>query len=103
MYSFLDILHFLLIIQPISFALQLLTTKNISSISYKILGVLMIVISIFYFINADFLLETFPILKYKFFVVYGLLKQTMGIRMTDEEQFDGADLSIHKISSTADS
>ncbi|MFW5431221.1 MAG: ammonium transporter [Methylophilaceae bacterium] len=34
------------------------------------------------------------------FIVYGLLKQTMGIRMTDEEQFDGADLSIHKISAT---
>ena len=36
------------------------------------------------------------------FVVYGLLKQTMGIRMTDDEQFDGADLSIHKINSTPD-
>lgn len=35
-------------------------------------------------------------------IVYGLLKQTMGIRMTDEEQFDGADLSIHKISATPD-
>ncbi|MEE9332241.1 MAG: ammonium transporter [Methylophilaceae bacterium] len=33
-------------------------------------------------------------------IVYGLLKQTMGIRMTDEEQFNGADISIHKISST---
>ncbi|MEO1956948.1 MAG: ammonium transporter [Methylophilaceae bacterium] len=34
------------------------------------------------------------------FIIYGLLKKTMGIRMTDEEQYDGADLSIHKISAT---
>lgn len=34
------------------------------------------------------------------FIIYGLLKHTMGIRMTDEEQFDGADLSIHKITAT---
>ncbi|MEH6524743.1 MAG: ammonium transporter [Sneathiella sp.] len=31
------------------------------------------------------------------FVVYGLLKASMGIRLTDEEEFIGADLSIHKI------
>jgi Amt family ammonium transporter len=36
------------------------------------------------------------------FIIYGLLKKTMGIRMTDEEQYDGADLSIHKISATPD-
>lgn len=36
------------------------------------------------------------------FIVYGLLKKTMGIRMSDEEQFDGADLSIHKINATPD-
>ncbi|HIE90492.1 MAG TPA: ammonium transporter [Methylophilaceae bacterium] len=34
------------------------------------------------------------------FIIYGLLKKTMGIRMTDEEQYEGADLSIHKISAT---
>jgi Amt family ammonium transporter len=34
------------------------------------------------------------------FAVYGLLKATMGLRMTQEEEFDGADLSIHKISAT---
>jgi Amt family ammonium transporter len=34
------------------------------------------------------------------FAVYGLLKFTMGLRMTQEEEFDGADLSIHKISAT---
>jgi len=36
------------------------------------------------------------------FVIYGGLKKTMGIRMSDEEQYDGADLSIHKISATAE-
>ena len=36
------------------------------------------------------------------FVVYGLLKVTMGIRLSQEEEFDGTDLSIHKISATPD-
>ena len=36
------------------------------------------------------------------FVIYGGLKRTMGLRMSDEEQYDGADLSIHKISATAE-
>ena len=31
-------------------------------------------------------------------VVYGILKSTVGLRLTQEEEFDGADLSIHKIS-----
>jgi Amt family ammonium transporter len=35
-------------------------------------------------------------------VVYGLLKLVMGIRLSQEEEFDGADLSIHRISSTPD-
>lgn len=35
-------------------------------------------------------------------IVYGIVKQTAGLRLTDEEQFDGADLSIHKISATSD-
>jgi Amt family ammonium transporter len=35
-------------------------------------------------------------------VVYGSLKMIVGIRMSAEEEFDGADLSIHKIGSTAD-
>ena len=34
------------------------------------------------------------------FVVYGLLKVTLGLRLSQEEEFDGADLSIHKISAT---
>lgn len=33
-------------------------------------------------------------------VVYGLLKKTVGIRLDEEEEFNGADLSIHKISAT---
>lgn len=33
-------------------------------------------------------------------IVYGLLKQTVGIRLDPEEEFEGADLSIHKISAT---
>ncbi|MEZ5480285.1 MAG: ammonium transporter [Thiolinea sp.] len=36
------------------------------------------------------------------FIVYGLLKKTMGIRLTQEEEYNGADLSIHKIKATPD-
>jgi ammonium transporter, Amt family len=36
------------------------------------------------------------------FIVYGSLKKISGIRMNAEQEFDGADLSIHKISATAD-
>ena len=34
------------------------------------------------------------------FAVYGILKILMGIRLTQEEEYNGADLSIHKISAT---
>lgn len=34
------------------------------------------------------------------FVVYGVLKKLVGIRLTAEEEYDGADLTIHKIPST---
>jgi ammonium transporter, Amt family len=34
------------------------------------------------------------------FVVYYALKVTMGLRLSQEEEFEGADLSIHKISAT---
>jgi Amt family ammonium transporter len=34
------------------------------------------------------------------FVVYGLLKMTVGIRLSDEEEFNGADLTIHKVSAS---
>lgn len=33
-------------------------------------------------------------------IVYGVLKKLMGLRLSQEEQHDGADLTIHKISST---
>ena len=36
------------------------------------------------------------------YVVYGGLKAAFGLRMGQEEEFDGADLSIHKIGATAD-
>ncbi|MBI5612743.1 MAG: ammonium transporter, partial [Gammaproteobacteria bacterium] len=32
------------------------------------------------------------------FAVYGLLKATVGIRLSEEDEFLGADLAIHKIS-----
>lgn len=35
-------------------------------------------------------------------IVYGVLKLTVGIRMGAEEEFDGADLSIHNIVATTD-
>ena len=35
-------------------------------------------------------------------IVYGGLKALFGLRMTQEEEFEGADLSIHKIGATAD-
>jgi ammonium transporter, Amt family len=35
-------------------------------------------------------------------LVYGVLRQFMGLRLDDEEQFNGADLTIHKISAEAD-
>ncbi len=33
-------------------------------------------------------------------IVYGLLRVTVGIRLDEESEFDGADLSLHKISAT---
>ena len=30
-------------------------------------------------------------------VVYGVLSQTLGIRLSEEQEFDGADLSLHRI------
>ena len=36
------------------------------------------------------------------FVIYYVLKITMGLRMSQEEEYEGADLSIHKIGSSPD-
>ena len=33
-------------------------------------------------------------------LVYGLLKLTLGLKLSEEEEFEGADLSIHRISAT---
>ncbi|HKB61189.1 MAG TPA: ammonium transporter [Gallionellaceae bacterium] len=34
------------------------------------------------------------------FIVYGVIRQVVGIRLDPEQEFNGADLSIHKISAT---
>ena len=36
------------------------------------------------------------------FVIYGVLKATIGLRLTQEEEYEGADLSIHRIGATPD-
>ena len=36
------------------------------------------------------------------FALYGLLKVTMGLRLSQEEEYEGADLSIHRIGATPD-
>ena len=36
------------------------------------------------------------------FVVYGVMKSLVGIRLSQEEEYEGADLSIHKIASESD-
>ena len=36
------------------------------------------------------------------FVIYGILKVTMGIRLSQEDEYRGADLSIHKISANSE-
>ncbi len=33
-------------------------------------------------------------------IVYGILNKTMGLRLSEEDEFNGADLAIHKISAT---
>jgi len=33
-------------------------------------------------------------------IIYSLIKTTLGLRLDREEEFDGADLSIHKITAT---
>ena len=35
-------------------------------------------------------------------IIYGVLKRCMGLRLTQEEEFEGADLSIHRIGATPD-
>jgi Amt family ammonium transporter len=33
-------------------------------------------------------------------LVYGVLKRTLGLRLSQEEEYDGADLSIHRITAS---
>jgi len=35
-------------------------------------------------------------------LIYGILKISMGLKMTPEEEYEGADLTVHKISATPD-
>jgi Amt family ammonium transporter len=34
------------------------------------------------------------------FMLFGILKATFGLRLTEEQEFDGSDLSLHNISAT---
>lgn len=31
------------------------------------------------------------------FVIFGIIRQTLGLRLSEEDEFDGADLAIHRI------
>ena len=33
-------------------------------------------------------------------ILFGILKATMGLRLSEEEEFEGSDLTLHKISAT---
>jgi Amt family ammonium transporter len=35
------------------------------------------------------------------YIIYSIVKSTMGIRLTEEEEFNGADITIHKINSVS--
>ncbi|OFY36468.1 MAG: hypothetical protein A2W91_02695 [Bacteroidetes bacterium GWF2_38_335] len=73
MYTFNNILHFLLIFQPLIFALQLLTYKHVKSKANNFLGTLMILVSVFYFINAQFLIEPLQIISISPYFVFPML------------------------------
>ena len=30
------------------------------------------------------------------FIIYGVIRQTLGLRLSEEEEFDGSDLAIHR-------
>ncbi|MBN2729027.1 MAG: AraC family transcriptional regulator [Bacteroidales bacterium] len=48
-------LHFVLLIQPILFAIQLFTYNAVFSKPHRILGIYMVLISIYFFVNANFI------------------------------------------------
>jgi Amt family ammonium transporter len=33
-------------------------------------------------------------------IIYGVLRRVVGLRLSDEHEFDGADIAIHRISAT---
>ena len=35
------------------------------------------------------------------YIIYSIVKNVMGIRLTEEEEFNGADITIHKINSVS--
>jgi hypothetical protein len=82
-------LEVFLVLMPIVFALQLFTYKNVHNKSNKVLGFLMIVFSVYYFINRyvpydivifNYLSSTliFPILLsfHPFYYLYGRIQVT---------------------------
>lgn len=55
MFGFVEIAHILLIVIPALYALQFLLGKNKNQLPYKILGIMMIFVSLYYIVNAKFL------------------------------------------------
>ncbi|MFP4663568.1 MAG: helix-turn-helix domain-containing protein [Bacteroidales bacterium] len=73
MFNFIHILHFLLIFQPLIYALQLFTFENTNSKANQTLAFLMVFVSLFYFVTAPFFLEPLGIEVINDYTVYGLL------------------------------
>ncbi len=55
MLTYINILHFTLILIPLIFSLQLFTYPSTRKPSHKILGTLLIFVSLYYFVNAQFI------------------------------------------------
>ena len=50
--------------------------------------------------KAALTISLFAIAAIGGFAVYGVLKAALGLRLSAEEEYEGADLSIHKIGAT---
>lgn len=57
MLTYINILHFTLILIPLIFSLQLFTYPSTRKPSHKILGTLLVFVSIYYFVNAKFICQ----------------------------------------------
>jgi|GEM_PF-2159537 hypothetical protein len=57
MLTYINLLHFTLILIPLIFSLQLFTYPSTRKPSHKILGTLLIFVSIYYFVNAKFICQ----------------------------------------------